>query len=56
MEAAQAEERKFWERLRWKCGACEVLGACAFAAALALKVAQAAFLERALWVVRARAE
>ena len=31
-------------------------GACALAAALTLKVAQAAFLERALWVVRARAE
>ena len=31
-------------------------GACALAAALTLKVAQAAFLERALVVVRARPE
>ena len=31
-------------------------GACALAAALRLKVAQAAFSERALWVVRAGAE
>ena len=31
-------------------------GACAPAAALKLKVAQAAFSERALWVVRAGAE
>ena len=57
LEEWRAAERKLWEQVRWSRGAFEALArARALAAALILKVAQAAFSERVPWVVRARVE